>query len=119
MMFKLIALTLLAAACWGQEKSICGDQPTTSQTTLVHVACIDYDAMAKYIPFITQKGLATQVLIHAKTGAAVRITLMGKDGPVTKWENIMRDSWGRFVSMIQFEGQYTEIIEIVVYAKVE
>jgi len=119
MIFKIISLALLGAACWAQGKPICGDQPTTPHTTLVQVSCIDYDALAKYIPFITQRGMATKVLIHAKTGTVVRVTLMGKDGPVTKYEPIIRDSWNRFVAMIQFEGLYTEIVEIVVYAKVE
>lgn len=95
---------------------ICGTSPTSPQTDLIQVACPDYDELKKHMP-IYKSGKATQILVHAKGGDAVRITLTGPKGTISKLSDIIRDAYGRFVALVEFKGAEFTSVDVEVMDK--
>lgn len=73
---KLIALAALAAATMMGE-TICGRQVTLSGGAKVEVACVDWPALAKWIPVPPGTRPQVQVWVRATAGVAVRVTVDG------------------------------------------
>lgn len=108
-------LILAALAGTLSAETICGKRFSTADTDLVHVGCIDYSALAALgvpIPPSTPK-TATQVLIHAKSGAAVRVVV---DGEV-QFADLLRDAYGRLVSLVIFAGSDHQDVTVEVLDK--
>lgn len=106
-------LILALAALAAQAETICGAKPTHPHVSYAEVACVDFDALAKHVPLFAGRGQHTQVLIHAKTGEVVAVTVDGK----TKYQRIVIDQWGRRVALVSFEGMKHESVSISVLAE--
>ena len=106
---------LLAGACVarGQDapKSICGtdDRNPTANIDLIQVSCIDFDRLRELAPqHPWPVGKVTQVLVHARAGSRVYISVDG--GNTYRRQSLVRDSWGRLIALMQFEGaDYTQL----------
>lgn len=106
-------LILALAALAAQAETICGAKPTHPHVSYAEVACVDFDALAKHVPLFAGRGQQTQVLIHAKTGEVVAVTVDGK----TKYQRIVIDQWGRRVALVSFEGISHQAVAIRVYSE--
>lgn len=113
---KLIPAILLAiAALRGQEApkpvTICGlDQRTpTANIQLIQVACIDFDRLRALAPgYPWPVGRVTQVLVHAKQGDRVYVSVDG--GKTYRKQKLVRDAEGRLVALMQWDGaEYTSV----------
>lgn len=93
-------LILLAASFALNAETICGAKPSNAYVDYAEVACVDFDALAKLSPIFSGKGKETQVLIHAKRGDAVAVTVDGE----TKYAALNKDAYGRLVAMATFAG---------------
>ena len=106
---KIAVLVLFLMALRGQDgTTICGWDNTgySPNVSLVQVSCVDYDELKKHVPIITASGKETQVIVHARAGDTVAVTL----GGLTKLAPLTRDSYGRLTAMVQFPGaDYTTI----------
>lgn len=110
---KLVALALLALSAYAE--SICGARPTHPHIDYAEAACIDFDALAKLSPFFAGRGKQTQVLIHAKRGDVVAVTVDG----VTKYQRLVTDQWGRRVAMATFDGVEYQSVKISVFEAID
>jgi hypothetical protein len=118
----ILFFLLLAGACVarGQDapKSICGidDRNPTANIDLIQVSCIDFDRLKAQAPdFPWPTGRVTQVLVHVREGDAVKITV----GTVSKLAELLRDSWGRLIALIQFDGVEHTTVDVKVYRAIE
>lgn len=106
-------LILALAALAAQAETICGAKPTHPHVSYAEVACVDFDALAKLSPFFAGRGQQTQVLIHAKAGDVVAVTVDEK----TKYQRLVVDQWGRRVALLTFDGVNYQAITIRVYSE--
>lgn len=109
---KTLILTLAALAA--QAETICGAKPTHHMVDYAEVSCIDFDALAKLSPFFIGKGQQTQVLIHAKAGDAVVVTVDG----VEKYQKLVTDQWGRRIALVSFNGNKHTTVSVRVLAEI-
>lgn len=120
MILKFIAAILFVLACRGQDppKSICGidSQQHTSNIDLLQVSCIDYDAIRRFAPSVPwPTGTSTQVLVHVRSGDAVKVTV----GDKVQWAELRRDAWGRLIALVPFDGTDFKSVEVKVYAEIK
>lgn len=107
---KALAILLLAVALRGQ--TICGTNQAHPDADLVQVSCVDYDALRKYMPFLTTTGKETQVLIHARKGRNGGTIYVTADGVNWRKGTQTLDSYGRLVTLITFPGVGYKTVEI-------
>ena len=120
---KGAALAFVAALCMtlaAQEPkpSICGldKQNPTANIDLVQVSCVDYDRLRELQPSAPwPKGQVTQVLVHVREGDAVKITV----GGVAQFAELVRDSEGRLIALVQFDGAGHTSVDVKVYKAVD
>jgi len=101
-------ITAVLAASAAYAESICGARPTHPQAHEATVACVDFDALARYSPIFSGKGKETQVFVVAKGGDAIEVTVGGK----TKYARLAKDANGRLVGMAAFDGIDHETVAI-------
>lgn len=113
---KLIPAILLAiAALRGQEVpkpvNICGlDQRTpNANLQLIQVSCIDFDRLRALAPgYLWPVGRVTQVLIHAREGHRVYVSVDG--GKTYRRQQMVRDAEGRYIALLQYDGaEYSSV----------
>jgi hypothetical protein len=98
-----VAFALVLRGQDASPKNICGINKinTNAVLDLVQVNCVDYDALRAIIPEIAwPAGNSTQVLVHLRDGDVVRITVDGE----TKYAEPVKDSWGRMIALVAFNG---------------
>lgn len=110
---KLVLLALTAVATLAAEPTICGSRPTHPHVDYLEVSCVDFEALAKLSPFFAGRGRETRVLIHAKRGEAVSVTI----GGVTKFASLVTDSYGRRLAMLRFDGVEHTSLEVKVFTE--
>jgi len=112
----ILIICLIAACAVARAESICGARIETPQTDMIRVGCIDFDALRAVAPEVPWPlGKVTQVLVHAKTGDAVRVTVDG----VTKWADLFRDPYGQLAALVQFDGAEHTSVDVKVYIAVD
>lgn len=104
----------MLAALAAHAETICGAKPTHHMIDYAEVACIDFDALANLSPFFIGQGQQTQVLIHAKAGDAVAVTVDG----VTKYQKLVTDHWGRRIALVPFNGNKHTTVSVRVLAEI-
>jgi hypothetical protein len=95
---------------------ICGidSRYPAANIDLIQVGCIDFDRLRAVAPeYPWPPGKVTQVIVHAKSGDAVRVTVDG----VTKWADLVRDSYGRLAALVQFDGAEHTAVEVRVFGE--
>lgn len=107
-------LILALAALAAQAETICGAKPTHPHVSYAEVACVDFDALAKLSPFFAGRGQQTQVLVHAKAGEGVVVTVDG----VEKYQKFVTDHWGRLIALVAFDGNKHKAVSIRVLAEI-
>ena len=112
---KLIALAALAAALLPAQ-SICGRKMTLSGGARVEVACVDWPALAKFMPVPPDTRPQAQVWVYATAGAAVRVSV---DGVVKFGDLADHPPTGDRVAMVAFDEFAHETLEVVVLDKRE
>lgn len=87
-------------------ESACGmdRQQATPNIDLIHVACVDYDALRVRMPEVawTSEGWATQVLIHVRAGTVAYISV--DNGKTYQRQPLTLDAWGRLIALVEFKG---------------
>jgi hypothetical protein len=97
---------VVALAMTGQDeprKTICGlnQQDASPNVALLQVSCVDFDALRAASPSLPwPSGKRTQVLIHARAGEAIKVTI----GGVVQLANLTPHADGNLHAMVQFDG---------------
>ena len=122
---KLIPAILLAiAALRGQEApkpaNICGldQRAPAANLQLIQVSCIDFDRLRALAPgYPWPVGRVTQVLIHARAGDRVYVSVDG--GKSYRRQQMVRDAEGRYIALLQYEGaEYSSVdVDVVPESK--
>lgn len=115
---KFAPILLLAiAALQGQDTTklvnICGlDQRTpNANLQLIQVSCIDFDRLRSLAPGAPWPvGRVTQVLIHARAGDRVYVSVDG--GKTFRKQQMVRDAEGRMIALLQYEGAEYSSVEV-------
>lgn len=101
--------------------TICGLDHRTpdANVQLIQVSCIDFDRLRALAPgYPWPVGRVTQVLVHAKAGDRIYISVDG--GKTYRRQKLVKDAYGRLIALMQFEGaEYTSVDVDVVPAAVE
>ena len=117
---------LLAGACVarGQEApkpvTICGMDHRTpaANLQLIQASCIDFDRLRALAPgYPWPVGRVTQVLIHARAGDRVYVSVDG--GKTYRRQQMVRDAEGRYIALLQYEGaEYSSVdVDVVPESK--
>lgn len=112
---KITMLLAVLAASLSAE-SICGKKFTTPEGHEVVIACVNWPAMAKFMPVPAGTPARTQVWVYAKSGTAMRVLPAGKVDPV--FGDLNRAADGSIVGKIEYDGiDHTELPDVQVLSK--
>ena len=116
--FLLLAGAFVVKGQDAKPTSICGMDMKTPEanTQLIQVSCVSFDKFRELAPeYPWPAGKVTQVLVHAREGDVVRVTV----GTLTQYADLSRDAWGRLVALVQFDGVEHTDVSVKVYRAVE